>query len=94
MGIRFNNLQDLLNHSQKPSTIEMAKNLGKSAVEWAASGFAVCDGEELKNRLKICFACEHQENNRCLKCGCFIEAKTRLGTSKCPIGKWQSLTQS
>ena len=92
MGIRFNSLDEMQQHSEKIGAIAMAKNLGKSLVDWSASGFQVCNEEQLQNRLNICASCEFMSESRCLKCGCFIQAKARLATSVCPINKWQSLT--
>jgi hypothetical protein len=88
MGIRFNSLEELRQHTQRPGSVAMAKNLGKSLIEWSASGFKTCEGDELNERLETCSSCEYLLNKRCLKCGCYIEVKTRLGTSKCPVGKW------
>jgi hypothetical protein len=39
-------------------------------------------------RMIICKGCEYRKGNRCGKCGCFLEAKTRAKTAKCPEGKW------
>lgn len=45
-------------------------------------------------RINICKQCEHSKDiikniiNRCILCGCFIEAKARIKTATCPIGKW------
>ena len=88
MGTRLKSLEELKQHSQKVSAVSMAGNLGKSLIEWSSSGFKTCEGDELNRRLDICGSCEYSINKRCLKCGCFIEVKTRLWTSKCPIGKW------
>ena len=45
--------------------------------------------ETAEARLAICLQCPHLSPlNRCLKCGCFLKAKTRLRTEKCPVGKW------
>jgi hypothetical protein len=43
-----------------------------------------------EERLNICLGCEHlyKPTKTCKKCGCFMEAKTKLFRSKCPIGKW------
>jgi hypothetical protein len=92
MGIRFNSLAEMQEHCKKISAVAMARNLGKSFVDWSASGFQVCNEEQIQNRLNVCSSCEFMSENRCLKCGCFIKAKARLATSKCPIDKWQSLT--
>lgn len=88
MGIRVKNLEELQQHMQRPGAVAMAGNLGKSLIEWSASGFKTCEGDELKKRLELCSSCQYLINKRCLKCGCFVEVKTRLATSKCPVGKW------
>jgi hypothetical protein len=43
-----------------------------------------------KERLDICLSCPEliQLTKTCKKCGCFMDIKTRLEASKCPIGKW------
>jgi hypothetical protein len=43
---------------------------------------------EADRRIKICNDCEHFTNNRCKICGCFMAAKVKLNTAKCPIKKW------
>lgn len=47
--------------------------------------------EELADaRFEICLGCEHliQLTKTCKKCGCFMQAKTKLKEASCPIGKW------
>jgi hypothetical protein len=41
-------------------------------------------------RLSICKSCPEliELTNQCKKCGCFMNAKTRLQIAACPIGKW------
>ena len=43
-----------------------------------------------EQRLEHCRQCEFLEERtmRCKKCGCFLEAKTLLPWTECPIGKW------
>lgn len=43
-----------------------------------------------EERLAHCRVCEHFEDgpNRCKQCGCFMDYKTLLPWSTCPIGKW------
>lgn len=43
-----------------------------------------------KQRLSICELCEfyNKETSKCVKCGCFMKAKTLFPSAKCPIGKW------
>ena len=42
------------------------------------------------DRMNTCKECEHlyKLTNTCNKCGCFMTIKTKLQSSKCPIGKW------
>lgn len=48
-----------------------------------------------KERLLICTGCKDGNGNaclndaeRCCRCGCDMQAKTRVLNAKCPIGKW------
>lgn len=70
-----------------PTAAEMAAGLARSLRDWAVSGFGLA-GEEAVRRMEICRACDHFEAGRCKLCGCFLPLKTKLGTSKCPVGKW------
>jgi hypothetical protein len=38
-------------------------------------------------RVDICNSCEYRDavKERCMKCGCFIKAKSRLRFSSCPL---------
>jgi hypothetical protein len=64
-----------------------AFRLGKAAV---LGHQIVSSKEEIDRRLSICRACEFFQPSgmRCLKCGCFLNLKTRLETEHCPIAKW------
>ena len=46
--------------------------------------------EIAQERLDICQSCEYlfKKTNTCKKCGCFMDAKTKLKKAECPIGKW------
>ena len=46
--------------------------------------------ETSKSRLEICNSCPNliQLTKQCKKCGCFMQLKTKLDGSRCPIGKW------
>ena len=48
------------------------------------------DDDLAKQRLEICLSCPEliQLTVQCKKCGCFMSAKTKLESAKCPIGKW------
>ena len=41
------------------------------------------------SRLAVCNACEFMLlTGNCMKCGCFMRAKSWMKTKKCPVGKW------
>lgn len=54
--------------------------------------------EDIMNtRLEICKKCEYKTKEeslsgkilfRCKKCRCFLKAKVRIKSEKCPINKW------
>jgi hypothetical protein len=47
--------------------------------------------EEVKNeRMEICRSCPFfiKITTQCSKCGCVMEAKTRLAEASCPVDKW------
>lgn len=54
---------------------------------------AITDDETQKIRIELCNSCEHlvKPTRTCTKCGCFVDAKTRLKHSSCPIEKWKAI---
>lgn len=54
------------------------KNIEKVATDIAQQRFAIC--KECPELIKM--------TSQCKKCGCFMEAKTKLPQASCPIGKW------
>lgn len=54
------------------------KNIGRVEAEISAK------------RLAICLECPEliKMTKQCKKCGCFMEAKTKLPNAECPLGKW------
>jgi hypothetical protein len=46
--------------------------------------------EMAEHRFNICKGCPEfiKISSQCKKCGCFMSAKTKLESAKCPIGKW------
>lgn len=75
-----------------PSLFQQARNLAKQA--WT-SGIDVAKGkpllasaEKAAARLEICQGCEFFKQDRCLKCGCFMNAKIHVESAACPINKW------
>jgi len=51
------------------------------------------DEKERNRRLEICHSCEHFSAPRCTLCGCFMNFKTTLTSSNCPIHKWLPLRE-
>ena len=43
-----------------------------------------------ESRMSTCLSCPEiiKLTKQCKKCGCFMDFKTSLEASKCPIGKW------
>lgn len=71
------------------------RNMAKSALQAARGeiaarmgGAAPVDAEEINRRLAICKGCQFFRNNRCAKCGCFLQLKARTRSGTCPAGKW------
>ena len=44
--------------------------------------------ETVKARMNICKSCGLYKDNKCTKCGCFMEAKAKFTALKCPIDRW------
>ena len=77
-----------------PSYKEMAFGLTESVkttlMQIAKGGQAFAEKHTVDMRMGECLKCDFliPAQSRCSKCGCFMNVKTRLQTSKCPIGKW------
>ncbi len=48
-----------------------------------------------KERMAICRSCEFfiELTNQCKKCGCIMDAKTRLPNASCPEHKWEAFDE-
>lgn len=96
---QFRDKIEIINQTQYPSTITLAKNFGKAMLNYAKSGFKHVTVEQYKDRLNICQGdigvkkCEHYDNGRCkhVDCGCFLSKKAWLSTENCPLGKWPKI---
>jgi hypothetical protein len=63
------------------------------------TGTGRADNQTIIDRQAICAECERggeHKNSRgtpfkCLECGCYVPAKTRLASESCPIGKWSAV---
>jgi hypothetical protein len=49
-----------------------------------------------KERMSICSTCPEliKLTKQCTKCGCFMEAKTKLADAFCPLHKWGAVDMS
>jgi hypothetical protein len=48
-----------------------------------------------EERLKICMSCDRfmKATRTCKECGCFMDAKTKIGHAYCPLGKWSEFEE-
>lgn len=90
-------IQGLIDMSRQKSILEQAKY-------YLAEKLIVkeyVDDTTAKERRAVCADCPHRdtEEDKCLKCGCFLELKTRSRVNwrvsrnrneitHCPLGKW------
>jgi hypothetical protein len=80
-----------------PSLPQQAASLGKSLVNWTASGFATTPPEALAARKATCRACPEwgaaalNNTGRCQICKCSTWAKLRMASERCPLGKWEEI---
>jgi ribosomal protein L32 len=46
-----------------------------------------------EKRMAICKSCPEyiRFTHQCKKCGCLMNAKTKLADAECPLGKWQKV---
>lgn len=73
---------------QMPGAKQLVRGAGKAAVRAAKAGFLQRSAEELKRIKTICEKCDRYSGGRCDLCGCFLKAKWRLASEKCPLEKW------
>lgn len=79
---------------EHPHLSDMLRSASRSAINFTRSGFPTVTSDVLELRLETCKGCEFWDETgfaktgRCKKCGCSTQAKLRMATEKCPIGKW------
>ena len=71
-----------------PSLLAQAKNFAKSAIRHVSNGMQNAPQHVVDSRLEICGSCEHLNEDRCSKCGCFVAMKASWAAEECPIQKW------
>lgn len=79
-----------------PSLATQARNLAGSLATWLRAGLPLTPAAERARRRGICTggegrpSCDQFDPNRrrCRACGCFGDLKPWLGTTTCPLGRW------
>jgi hypothetical protein len=75
-----------------PPIVQQARNLFRSALGLARSGFRLAPKSIRRERLEICHGCEHYDlaQERCRVCGCANSVKAWVASDGCPlpIPKW------
>jgi hypothetical protein len=78
---------------EMPPKGQMAKNVAGAFTRNLKSvmgGNSInADPDEIKRRKAICKECEYMHDNRCSKCGCWLQYKAILRAESCPINKWE-----
>lgn len=95
-------LRQIIQNTDNPSLATRIKTLGKAIYRNLKQGFSFVSDEVQQQRLSVCKGDESrppcpfytEENNTCKKCGCFVEAKTKLASEACPEGKWDAVSIS
>jgi len=72
--------------TERPSLAAMATGAVKLAK--SEMGIGVAEEDLIASRRKHCEGCDRWNHGKCLECGCYTYAKTRLTREKCPLGYW------
>lgn len=61
---------------------------GAAKLAQAHLGLNAATDAMVAERTSICLSCPMNDLGRCKACGCYLWAKVRTNTEKCPSGKW------
>jgi predicted Zn-ribbon and HTH transcriptional regulator len=84
---------------QLQKRLAILKQAGHAAHRFARAGFATAPPEILAEREATCRACHEWDaaalnhTGRCRKCGCSTWAKLRMATERCPLSKWEAVSE-
>lgn len=69
------------------SLFKIAENMAKGVNQYVT--------EKVKSqRLEECNNCPSLlQTRQCAECYCFVDMKTKYKQEKCPIGKWEAITE-
>ncbi len=81
--------------AEPPGIIERGLSFVGAIADYAFAGFPAMPEGESERRLNICRGCTEflPETTQCRQCGCYMNLKTQLATSVCPLGLWDAVTQ-
>jgi predicted Zn-ribbon and HTH transcriptional regulator len=91
------NLQTKADYIQK--RLQELRAVYFAAHRFASSGFTTTPPEILATREATCRACHEwdaealNKTGRCRKCRCSTWAKLRMATERCPLGKWEAVSE-
>lgn len=84
-----------------PSLVTMAWNYTKAMADAAAKGFPMAEEGTIQLRLDTCAMCSLRTENRCSKCGCYLDVgignqpgKAMHKDAECPFGFWAASEES
>lgn len=73
---------------------EKIDNFLDSMKDFIESGFVILEHKDYYDRLCICSTCPLKTKDwTCSSCGCNLLVKAKLGSSKCPEGKWKEINK-
>jgi hypothetical protein len=78
---------------REPSLLTKAASLTKAVIGHVADGMKRPLPEVQAERKAICEACPNLDRagDRCLLCGCHLNAKRAMASERCPEGKWEAV---
>jgi hypothetical protein len=79
----------------KPSKASRVFQFVQSMIKYAASGFENAELDVSAARIKICESCPEfvPYNRTCGICSCYMDLKTKIAASECPLKKWLSVQE-
>jgi hypothetical protein len=76
-----------------PGPLAMAVGFAVAVAHHLADGCRATLPEVQAERKAICEACPNLDRagDRCLLCGCHLNAKRAMASERCPEGKWEAV---
>lgn len=67
------------------------KNIFSGYLNWGKEKYGILSSSqvtEAKRRFDICAKCEHNVDDRCKLCSCYIKVKVLAPNAECPDKRW------